>query len=119
MHTLPRQVATRDWATVEKVPKMAMAKSTICFTMVCAASATGPKAAQHQQKAFTPPPCCQAVAQLQQSHGLILSSQLHPNLNTLFLFLARLSAMSTTIWTHPLSYQKRPLPFRHMKTQPR
>lgn len=45
--TLPRQVATRDCATVEKVPKMAMAKSTICFTIVCAASATGPSAAPH------------------------------------------------------------------------
>ena len=43
--TLPRQVATRDWATVEKQPKMAIAKSMICFTMVCAASETGPRAA--------------------------------------------------------------------------
>lgn len=48
-HTLPRHVATRDWATVEKVPKMAMVKSTICFTIVCAASATGPRAAQYQR----------------------------------------------------------------------
>lgn len=46
--TLPRQVATRLCATVEKVPKMAMAKSTICFTIVCAASATGPSAAPHK-----------------------------------------------------------------------
>ena len=43
--TLPRQVATRDCATVEKQPKMAIAKSMICFTMVCAASETGPRAA--------------------------------------------------------------------------
>ena len=43
--TLPRQVATRDCATVEKQPKMAMPKSMICFTMVCAASDTGPRAA--------------------------------------------------------------------------
>ncbi len=46
--TLPRQVATRDCATVEKQPKMAMAKSVTCFTMVCAASDTGPRAAHPQ-----------------------------------------------------------------------
>lgn len=48
--TLPRQVATRDCATVEKQPKMAMAKSMTCFTMVCAASDTGPSAAQHSTR---------------------------------------------------------------------
>ena len=53
--TLPSDEATNVCDTVENVPKIAIAKSMICLTIVCAASATAPRAAQQPQVSHSPP----------------------------------------------------------------
>lgn len=63
--TLPSDEATNVCDTVENVPKIAIAKSMICLTIVCAASATAPRAAQQPHLAQLTPylhtQCCTAI----------------------------------------------------------